>query len=211
MNRQFKDKKDSKFTLQESKSILNYLIKEYLEQKNKNTTMNFDEMICGVAQDLGLTPNQISAALSLPSVIDIVDKLKFTQNQCIQADKNLINEMKKPFAYKTDSNFTKQESKDILDYTLKEHMNKSKYKLQKFDNMIQVVAKDLGLTAKQVRTALYNIGKDEIKEFEHLHNELVKANNNAIRWNKTADYPKIIRFLRLTHVWTWIKKWSKNK
>ena len=110
MNRQFQGKKDSIFTLQESKDILNYLLNAYYDEKNKKMKMNFDEMICGVAQDLGLAPQQIRDALSHPSVIDIVDKLELAQNQMLQAEKNLINEMKKPFAYKTDLNFTAQET-----------------------------------------------------------------------------------------------------
>jgi uncharacterized protein (DUF2126 family) len=206
MNRQFEGKKDSKFTLQESKDILNYLLDEYYDEKNKKMKMNFDEMICGVAQDLGLLPQQFRDALSHPSVIDIVEKLELAQNQIVQANKNLITEMKKPFAYKTDLKFTAKETEDIWIYAHKEYMDKTKYKSQKFDDMIKGVAQDLGLTAKQVRAAFNNIGKKEIKELERIHNELVKNHNNAIRWVRTADYPKIIRFLKLTTVWTWIKK-----
>jgi hypothetical protein len=118
--------------------------------------------------------------------------------------------MIKQFVDKQDSKFTVQEIKDIWDYANKKYLIKAD---MTFNDMLNGMSKDLGLTSKQIRDALSQLEgtKEIIDEFERKLNQKAQAVKNAKDWIKTANYPMIIKFLKLTTLWTWIKKWDKKK
>jgi hypothetical protein len=211
MSAQFKGKKDSTFTFQESKDILNYLLEEFMDDDMKKTTMSFDEMINGTANGLGLSSQQVRDAFSLPSVKKIVDELELSQNQLVQGNHNLINHLNKPFAFKVGLEFTPQESMDIWVYTKNEYLCKKEYKVRKFEEAIKGVANDLGLTTMQVRAALSHKTRSAFRKLESTHNKRVKLHYEAIRFINTANYPRIIRILKLYSVWSWFLKLQKTK
>ena len=206
MDRQFLDKKDSNFTEQQTKDILNHLLKEYLDDGSKNMKMTFDEMISATANDLGISKDQIHTAFSHPKATKKIADLEYSHTQLLQADKNLIAHLNKPFTFKDDLEFSPQERKDILTHYLNNYSGKREYELRKFEDTIQGVANDLGLTSKQVRAALSAADKNTFKELEITHNKLVKNNFKTLKYIETAGYPKVIKFLKLTPIWTWIKK-----
>jgi len=122
--------------------------------------------------------------------------------------------MIKKYVDKKDSIFTLQESKDIWDYTNEKYLKKEKYPTDMtFTDMLNKISKDLGLTTKQVRVALSQPEgvKELIVEFERTMNRRAKAVKKAKYWVKTADYPRVIKFLKLNHVWTFIKKSDKKR
>jgi len=63
----FVNKKDSKFTISEVKDIWNYAKEEYLNQGN-----TYEEMLSGVAIDLGLTMAQVREAITQPKQARII-------------------------------------------------------------------------------------------------------------------------------------------
>lgn len=121
--------------------------------------------------------------------------------------------MEKPFAYKVGLKFTPQESKEIMDYFHENYFGNTVYENRKFEDSIKDIADDLGLTSKQVRAALSTSDrkvKKAFKKLERLHNKKSKLHYEAIHWVLTHDYPKIIRFLKLTSFWTWFLKQKRN-
>ena len=222
MKKQFIGKTDSNFTIGESKVILSHLLKEYFEDESKNENMTFNEMVFAVANDFGLSPKQIRDSFSQPGLSKIIAKLELKQNEVVQDHENfaakMTVELNKPFIFKEDYKFTPQETADIFNYLNKEYLENVRFKKVKFNDIMQAVGEDLGLTSKQVRVAISQPDKRKFRQLTRLwdekvriHYERVKHNNNTIRWVKTKDYPKIIRFLYLTNLWTWFLKQRKTK
>jgi len=152
-----------------------------------------------------------SLALSQPDVAEIVANLKKSYDGLLEADRKIVNELNKPFAFKRDSNFSREELKEIVEHSKKNYFGKKEYECKKFEDIIQGIADDLGLTSKQVRVAFYAIDKDTFKEMEQTHNKLVKSNLKILKYIKTANYPKFIRILKLNFFWTWILRLKKSK
>ncbi len=88
MKKYFENKKDSKFTTQEIKYIWNYASENYLHKSKFSTEMSFLDLIDVVSDDLGLTPNQVRAALSqIDGTKEILDELERKQNELVQSVK----------------------------------------------------------------------------------------------------------------------------
>lgn len=80
----FVDKKDSSFTPDDVKEIWNYAKENYLDKES-----SFDDMIHGVAMDLGLSPNQVRSALSQPKGARVItDEMYAKQNRRSTAVRN---------------------------------------------------------------------------------------------------------------------------
>ncbi len=208
MTNHFINKADSNFTEQETKAILNHLMKEYLDDKTKNLRMTFDEMVLATANDLGITKEQIRKAFSYPSAAEMIIDLEFSHNQLLQADRNLLEHLNKPFSLKNDLKFSQQEVKDILTHAKENYFGETEYEFRKFEDTIHGIANDLGLTPKQVRAALSTMDKNTFKELERAHDKRVKAHFETLEYIETANYPKIIRVLKLNLVWKWILRQS---
>jgi hypothetical protein len=211
MVNQFINKKDLNFSGQETKDILNHLMKEYLDDKTKNNKMTFDEMVTATASDLGISNEQIRIAFSHPSAAKMITDLESSHNQLLQADQNLIEHLSKPFAFKSDLKFSLQEVKDILAHAKENYFGKREYEVRKFEDTIQGLANDLGLTTKQVRAALSTVDKNTFRELERTHDKRVKAHFKTLEYIETANFPKIIRVLKLNSFWKFILKMKKSK
>ena len=206
MDNQFINRKDSNFKEQEVKDILNHLMTKYLDDETKNFKMTFDEMTSATASDLGISKEQIRIAFSHPTAKKLIIDLEFSHSQLLQSNRKLVDHLNKPFAFKNDLEFSPQEIKDILAHTQKNYFGKREYELRKFEDTIQGIADDLGLTPKQVRVALSTADKDTLKQLEQTHNKRVKAHFETLKFIETANYPKIIRVLKLTSLWKLILK-----
>ena len=196
--------KKTDFTEQEIKGILNHLIKAYLDDDSNSLKMTFDEMIRGTAKDLRISEEQIRIAFSHPSAAKVVTDLELSHNKLLQSNRNLMDHLKKPFAYKVGFEFTQQEAKDVWLYTQSEYLGKKEYELKKFDDTIKAVANDLGLTPKQVRAAISKPDKATFRELERTHNKRVKLHFHAVKWVESAGYPRIVKVLKLSALWKWI-------
>ena len=75
--KRFVDKKDSNFDIQDVRDIWNYAKSEYLDKD-----ASFEEMLSGVAKDLGLSTKQVRDAITLPKQARVVtDEMYNTINQ----------------------------------------------------------------------------------------------------------------------------------
>ena len=192
---------DENSTIPEAKIILNHMLNNYLAEGKMNTRMTFEKIISATAKDLKISDQQISVALSQKIVTERVHTLRKSYNQYLESELKLINKLDKPFAFKTDSKFSRQELKQIFDYTQKNYFGNEEYKHKKFEDTIQSVATDLGLTAKQVKTAFYTIDKATFKEKERIHNKIYNNNLKISRIIEAPSYPKIVRLLKLNTFW----------
>lgn len=87
---QFIDKKDSKFTPEESRIIWNYAKEEYLD---KGT--DYNDMLGGVSIDLGLTADQVRRAISQPKgAREITDQMYLKMAKYREADAKAKNWVK---------------------------------------------------------------------------------------------------------------------
>ena len=198
--------KHSTLSEQETKNILNHIIKGYLEDKSRSESMTFDEIISSTSVDLGITKEQILFAFSHSSQSKMIRELETSQNQFIQNQKQLVTHLNKPFVFKNDLKFTPQEIKVIFEHAKENYLDNKEYKHRKFEDTIKGIADDLGLTPKQVRTALNTLDKETFYELELAHNQGVKAQLEAIEFIETINYPKIIKLLRLNFIWKLLTK-----
>lgn len=171
MTNQFLNKTDLSFTVPQIKIILNHLITEYLDDRKINTKMTFDNVVSATANDLSISNEQIRTALSHPDVVEILANLKKTYEQSLEANSKIVHELNKPFAFKRDLDFSREELKEISGHAQKKYFGKKEYQYKKFETIIQGIADDLGLTSKQVRVAFYTIDKDVFKKMEETHNK----------------------------------------
>ncbi|MEO7046296.1 MAG: hypothetical protein ABI091_13385 [Ferruginibacter sp.] len=209
MTNQFINKTDSDFTEQETKDILNHLMTEYLDNDSKNMKMSFDDMISATANDLGISKEQIRAAFSYPKAAKMIADLENSHTQVLLADRNLIEHLHKPFAFKKDLKFSHDEVREIMNHAKSNYFGKREFEVRKFEDTIEGLASDLGLTPKQVRAALSTVNKSTFTELEKTHNKRVKAHFDTLQFIETVGYPKIIRVLRLTSIWKLLVKREK--
>lgn len=91
----FADKKDSKFTPQDSHDIWAYAKRNYFD---KDGNYDFGTMLNGVATDLGLNTVQIRDALTLPKtakrIVDVIYEKRYLQQQAIARAKQLVKNEK---------------------------------------------------------------------------------------------------------------------
>lgn len=98
------------------------------------------------------------------------------------------------FANKKDNKFSPQDAKDIWEYAKKEYLDKGSSYVDTINN----VSKDLGLTPEQVRNAITQpkgtrVISDEIYIQQAKRND---AMNEAKRWVKTNNNPKLVKFFK---------------
>ena len=209
MTNQFINKTDSNFTEQETNDILNHLMTKYLDDNSKSMKMSFDYMISATANDLGISKEQIRTAFSYPKVAKIISDLENSHTQLLHSNRDLIEHLNKPFAFKIDLKFSLNEVREIMTHAKNNYFGKREYELRKFEETIQGLSNDLGLTTKQVRAALSTVDKNTFKELEKTHDKRVKAHFETLRFIQSAGYPKIIRTLRLTSIWKFLAKKKK--
>ena len=101
----------------------------------------------------------------------------------------------------------KQFSKEILIHINENFMKNNKYSRVKFKDILKSAAKDFGLTYLELKTVLSSFDKKSLKEWGRLHDELMKLIKKAYWMIDTADYPNIIKTLRLTLIWSWLTKY----
>jgi broad specificity phosphatase PhoE len=105
-----------------------------------------------------------------------------------------ITELGTRFANKTDSKFDADDAKDIWQYSKKEYLDKG----SSYTEMINNVSKDLGLSPEQVRNAITQpkgtkVISDEIYRQNAKRND---AMNEAKRWVKSSQDPKLVKFFK---------------
>lgn len=98
------------------------------------------------------------------------------------------------FANKKDNKFNPQDAKDIWEYAKKEYLDKGTNYVDTINN----TSKDLGLTPEQVRNAITQpkgtrVISDEIYIQQAKRTDAI---NEAKRWVKTNNQPKLIKFFK---------------
>ncbi len=101
----------------------------------------------------------------------------------------------------------KQFSKEILIHINENYLENNKYNRVKFKDILKSAAKDFGLTYVELRTVLSSLDQKSFKEFGLLHDKKMKIINKAKREIESEEYPKIIKTLRLTLIWSWLTKY----
>lgn len=120
------------------------------------------------------------------------EKLKKIEKK--QAETNHNKELSTRFANKTDNKFDAEDAKDIWEYAKKEYLDKGKNYVDTINN----TSKDLGLSPEQVRNAITQpkgtrIISDEIYIQQAKRTDAI---NEAKRWVKTNNQPKLIKFFK---------------
>jgi len=122
-------------------------------------------------------------------------------------DKDLIKQLDE--AHKKSYEFA---TTDIWKYIREKYLHNPLYRERKFDDIINCVADDFGVYPKYVRERIADTKelRKNLANLERAHNEMRKASLAVKELIKTGHYPKIIRFLKLTSLWTWIKERDKK-
>lgn len=120
------------------------------------------------------------------------EKLKKIERQ--QKEIDHVTELGTRFANKTDNKFDPEDAKDIWQYAKKEYLNKG----MSYPDMINNTSKDLGLSPEQVRNAITQpkgtkVISDEIYRQNAKRND---AMNEAKRWVKSSQDPKLVKFFK---------------
>lgn len=92
----FVDKKDSKFTTEQVRDIWNYAKENYLDKGR-----TYEDMLSGVAKDLGLDTKQVRTALAQPknakTITDEMYRTQYKRNQAVNSAKQWVKQSKTPF------------------------------------------------------------------------------------------------------------------
>ena len=121
-------------------------------------------------------------------------------------DKDLIKRMDE--AHDKYYAFGQMNGAELWKYMSDNYFNVQKYEVWKFDEIVTKVSDDFEVYPKDIREKLCPTKefRDSVNSLEKAHNRKRKAVLNAMEWVKTADYPYLIKKLKLTRLWTWFKE-----